>query len=232
MRNLSFVVFISVFLFIYILVHYYVWLRLRMLWPHAERSFWFFTIAYVLLAITFVAGRFMLHAEGFFHEIVAWLGAYWLIIALYLFLAILLFDLIRIINWMVPFLPVKGTDAYLLLKAWVFYGMIGIIGLVVLWGNWNAVRPRVKEITITTSKETGLNRPLSLVVVSDLHMGSLVGKHRLEKMVDRINQLKPDIVILAGDLLDEAHGYIFKRDVGAPIRNKSVLWGVCSAGQP
>lgn len=213
-------------MFIYILAHYYVWLRLRMLWPHAERSFWFFTIAYVLLAITFVAGRFMLHAQGLFHEIVAWLGAYWLIIALYLFLALVVFDFIRIINWVSPFLPSRGTAAYLQLKMWVFYGIFGLTIAAVLLGHWNAVHPRVKEITIVSSKDFGIDRPLSIVMVSDMHMGSLVGKHRLEKMVDRINQLKPDIVIFAGDLLDEAHGYIFKNDIGAPMRHIKAFYGV------
>jgi predicted MPP superfamily phosphohydrolase len=226
MRNLSFILFIGTFLFIYALAHFYVWLRLRQLWPHNERYFWYFTIAYALLAISFVAGRFMIHSHSLLHEIIAWTGSYWLIIALYLFIAILLFDLIRLTNWLVPFLPPRGTTAYMQLRYWMFYGMFGVVMVVVLWGHWNAVHPRIKQITISTHKDFGLKRPLSIVAVSDLHMGSLVGKQRLERMVDQINQLNPDIVILAGDLLDEAHGFIFKRDIGEPIRKLKATYGV------
>lgn len=226
MKNFPFLIFITTFLFIYLIGHFYVWQRIRLIWPYSERYFWFFTAAYILVATTFVLGRFMLHSQGMLHEIIAWVGSYWLIVALYLLIAFFLFDLFRLVNWFLPFFPPKDSEAYLHLRTWLFYGIFGAIALAVLLGHWNATIPRLKEISITTSKDIGLTRPLSIVVVSDLHMGSLVGKKRLERMVDRINQLNPDIVILAGDLLDEAHGYIFKRDIGAPIRKIKASYGV------
>jgi predicted MPP superfamily phosphohydrolase len=40
-------------------------------------------------------------------------------------------------------------------------------------------------------------------MVSDIHLGLVVDNSRLELMVNRINELDPDIVFLAGDTIDE-----------------------------
>jgi len=40
-------------------------------------------------------------------------------------------------------------------------------------------------------------------MVSDIHLGLVVDNDRLKEMVNRINELDPDIVFLAGDTIDE-----------------------------
>ena len=40
-------------------------------------------------------------------------------------------------------------------------------------------------------------------MVSDIHLGLVVDKDRLKEMVNRINELDPDVVFLAGDTIDE-----------------------------
>ncbi|MCX7987437.1 MAG: metallophosphoesterase [Bacteroidales bacterium] len=226
MKNLPFVIFISTFLFIYVLAHWYVWMRLRMLWPYSERSFWLFSVFFVLLAFSFVFGRFTIQSHSAFHETAALIGAFWLIIALYLFLALLSFDIVRLINWIIPFLPPQNTIAFANVKKVAFYAIVGIVFLAVSIGYLNAKRPRLKEVIVETTKPLGVSNELTIAVVSDLHMGSLVRTAFLEKMVQTINHLHPDMVIIAGDLLDEAHGYIFKNDVGAPIRKLKSRLGV------
>ena len=41
------------------------------------------------------------------------------------------------------------------------------------------------------------------VLVSDLHLGTLIGSARLESWVAQINEKEPDVVFIAGDLLDQ-----------------------------
>ncbi|MGD0627068.1 MAG: metallophosphoesterase [Thermodesulfobacteriota bacterium] len=44
----------------------------------------------------------------------------------------------------------------------------------------------------------------ALVQVSDVHYGMLTGNKELSKIVDRVNDLHPDIVVITGDLVDES----------------------------
>ncbi len=56
----------------------------------------------------------------------------------------------------------------------------------------------VRRFEITSDK---LIRPLRVVQISDIHIGSRQGGF-LRRIADRINQLKPDYVAITGDLID------------------------------
>jgi hypothetical protein len=43
---------------------------------------------------------------------------------------------------------------------------------------------------------------LKLVAISDLHLGTLKGERWLKKLLGRVNGLKPDMVVIVGDLVD------------------------------
>ena len=56
----------------------------------------------------------------------------------------------------------------------------------------------IKELSFTSSK---IQQPIHFVHISDVHMGSRNEKHA-EKIVEMILPLKPDFVVITGDLLD------------------------------
>ncbi len=60
----------------------------------------------------------------------------------------------------------------------------------------------VKEYKVTNSKLTDSFHGLKIVHISDLHYGRTVKNPELKKVVKKINELKPDIVVLTGDLID------------------------------
>lgn len=47
-----------------------------------------------------------------------------------------------------------------------------------------------------------LSKPFRLVLISDVHLGSVGSEERLPKLISCINQQKPDLVCIAGDLVD------------------------------
>ena len=61
----------------------------------------------------------------------------------------------------------------------------------------------VKEHKITNSLITNNFHGFKIVHISDIHYGRTVNHKDLEKLVNEINLLKPDIVVLTGDLIDE-----------------------------
>lgn len=84
-----------------------------------------------------------------------------------------------------------------------FYTTAAItVGMFVIFlvGNVN-YRHKVREtIQLTTAKP--LERSLRIVMLSDLHLGYHNTRKELARWVDMLNDEKPDVVLIAGDIID------------------------------
>ncbi|MCB9707678.1 MAG: metallophosphoesterase [Myxococcales bacterium] len=71
------------------------------------------------------------------------------------------------------------------------------------YGVWEALRKvRPKIVDIHLRKLPPALSGLSVVQLTDLHIGPLLGKHFIEQLVKSTNQLAPDIIAITGDLVD------------------------------
>jgi len=67
-------------------------------------------------------------------------------------------------------------------------------------GFYNGMKaPRIKEVDVVID---GLESPLSIVQITDLHIGKTLGKAFMDYVVKQINTLDADIVVITGDLVD------------------------------
>ena len=79
-----------------------------------------------------------------------------------------------------------------------------IISGIVLYARFVATTGLiVKEYKITDSHLPDSFHGLKIVHISDIHYGQTINKKEFEAMVNKINMIKPDIVVLTGDLLDD-----------------------------
>lgn len=75
---------------------------------------------------------------------------------------------------------------------------------ILLWSRYISTSGLViKEYKIESSKLPQSFHGLKLVHFSDLHYGRTVNEKELKNIVDKINYLKPDIVVFTGDLIDK-----------------------------
>jgi predicted MPP superfamily phosphohydrolase len=58
------------------------------------------------------------------------------------------------------------------------------------------------EQAIVIHNGAGVHKSLKIVGVSDLHLGVNIDKNRLTRYVERINEQKPDLILIAGDIVD------------------------------
>lgn len=126
-------------------------------------------------------------------------GAFWLGTLYYLFLFTIGIDLIRFINNKFSLLPKNFSQHPRLLVSLVCCCTLSLIS----YGTWNAHHPITKNYDLTITKAGGSLETLQIVMVSDLHLGNLIPNQRLTKLINRINQLEPDIVLFAGDIVDD-----------------------------
>lgn len=61
---------------------------------------------------------------------------------------------------------------------------------------------KVKEYKIVNEKMPDEFYGLKIVHISDVHFGKYFNEKKLEKVVSKVNELNPDIVVLTGDLVD------------------------------
>ncbi|MGL4819979.1 MAG: metallophosphoesterase, partial [Bacilli bacterium] len=94
------------------------------------------------------------------------------------------------------------SDSYV---SYTIFGSVGYVLLIALlfYGNYQATHAKVITYTIETPKKLGEKDELSILLLSDLHLGTIVGVKRLQKLMEEIRELAPDMILFAGDVLDE-----------------------------
>ncbi|MGW2236294.1 metallophosphoesterase [Streptomyces sp. NPDC001759] len=76
---------------------------------------------------------------------------------------------------------------------------VGTVG----YGTYGVLRgPRVKRVTVPLAKLPRAAHGYRIAVVSDIHLGPILGRGFAQQVVDTINSTQPDIVAVVGDLVD------------------------------
>ncbi|MER8085269.1 metallophosphoesterase [Streptomyces sp. NPDC094048] len=70
-------------------------------------------------------------------------------------------------------------------------------------GTYGVLRgPRVERITVPLAKLPRSAHGFRIAVVSDIHLGPILGRAHTRRIVDTINRTQPDLVAVVGDLVD------------------------------
>ncbi len=86
-----------------------------------------------------------------------------------------------------------------------------------------------KHSTLLTEYEIDsegkISAPMNIVLVSDVHLGHINGNASLIKMIDKVNSLKPDIVLIAGDLIDMYLEPVLEKNMLEELKNIKSTYG-------
>ncbi|MFD5326364.1 metallophosphoesterase [Streptomyces sp. NPDC127092] len=70
-------------------------------------------------------------------------------------------------------------------------------------GTYGVLRgPRLKRVTVPLAKLPRRAHGYRIAVVSDIHLGPILGRAHTQRIVDTINAAQPDLVAVVGDLVD------------------------------
>jgi predicted MPP superfamily phosphohydrolase len=82
-------------------------------------------------------------------------------------------------------------------------GLCALVGVILLYGMRAATMPpAVKTVEVRLSGWPAALDGYRLVQISDIHIGSMIGRRFAERLVARCNALAPDLVAITGDLVD------------------------------
>ena len=158
--------------------------------------------AWKTVLIALMTGAFLLMFAGIFRSTdklpmplataVYEVGASSIFILLYLFMLFLVLDLGRLVH----LLP-----RTLFYNNWWTAGAIAVVMVgVFVYGNLHYRHKYREVLQLTTEKK--MTKPVRLLMMSDLHIGYHNQRDELRRWVDIINSENPDLILIAGDIID------------------------------
>ena len=194
---------IAITMAVYGLLNYYV---LRRGWRALAGTGAFRTVLLGVMlagAVSVVAGRLLERSlPSLFADAVTAFGYEYLIFILYLFLLTVLVDLIRLVDFVVPFFPESWRSARTGGRL-AFALVVGTVVIALTAGTVQALRFRTRIVPLSIAKPAGSLKTLRAVQISDVHVSPVLPASRLARIVDRVNALAPDIVFITGDLASD-----------------------------
>ena len=152
--------------------------------------------ASVILWLIFYFGRVVGHGgTGLLAVILEFSGMTWMAILFLTFIPVLAVDIFTVFGFLIPrFSPS--------LRGWALV-LGGLLSLIALFQGLRPPVVRNYEVQLR-----GLPNNLhgtEIIALSDLHLGSQIGERWLKKRIHQVMALKPDFVVLLGDIF-EGHG--------------------------
>ncbi len=182
--------------------NYYIVKRLRQslsyVFPKIHRGiYWGLFVLLTLLLVTGFA-RTSLPISATAKEVLGLVNAYWMGIFVYLLFFLLIADLILLICRLVKLTPkplphkiraLSGAVAVTVALGTCCYG----------WIHVNQIQKAHYDISLTQKQVDG---EMNLVLLSDLHLGAAGSQNRLAKVIETVQEAKPDLICIAGDIFD------------------------------
>jgi predicted MPP superfamily phosphohydrolase len=227
MRTLATIIFIGIFFTLTGLISYYIFIRGLQSIPAHSGLRNTYIVVFWIVALSFMGGRLLENVlPSSLANLFIWVGSFWIAAMLYFLMAVVLLDLVRVANHFLSCFPAVITNNYPRAKSFAFIGIAGSVALLLLGGYINSIIPRVTRLDLTVAGKASKLAAVNIVAASDIHLGTIVGRSRIDSIVDRINNLDPDLVILPGDIVDEDLTPVIKQNLGDAIRNIRSRYGV------
>jgi predicted MPP superfamily phosphohydrolase len=100
------------------------------------------------------------------------------------------------------------------------------VAIILFLGNRNFHHPVLSTAEFDIKKTCAGREHLQIALASDLHLGEVIGRAELKKYVDALNALNADLILLAGDLVDNRPEILSKEDMGEELRRLKAPLGV------
>jgi len=184
--------------------------------PHLAKKAFIIMASLFILPITIELISMMPNDIIYFMRV---FGAYWLSFFIYLLALIIFVDFVIFVGRKLKLISVE------ILRKARFYAMSAVLVLnciIVGYGLYNFTQIRVAIYEVQLLRPLA-GEPMTIVFLSDLHLGEVHSERRLGRIVDEINSLNPDIVTLIGDIFNDDF-YIIRN----PGRAAEILRGIDS----
>lgn len=186
-------------------LHYYLWVRLVR--DPALPAPWGAIGTWVLVGLALSIPVGLIASQVLSREATtpfAWVSFGWMGVMFLLFVLLLPGELVRLgSGWFGHSEAVASPERRLLLSRVIATMVVGVGAGLSAWAVKSALSTvRVRRITTPLRELPEAMRGLSIVQLTDIHVGPTIGRAFVEEIVRQTNALEPDVVAITGDLVD------------------------------
>jgi len=195
--------FFLVFFFIYGGVHLYFFSKVKAALSPGILASLFLALFLFLMVITPVQVR-ILENQGMeaCARFMAYTGYLWMGFVFLFFSASLAIDIYHGLLHGAGFFFQRDLSALFLAKRTALFLSLAWGMATALYGYFEARDIRTERIIISSPKVPRAVGKLTIVQISDVHLGLIVREERLKRIIAEINETSPDLLISTGDLVD------------------------------
>jgi predicted MPP superfamily phosphohydrolase len=195
--------FLLIYFSIYGGAHLYAFLKLKRGFALGLPAYVILAIYMILMVIAPIAVRIAERngyedlARGFAYIGFTWMGLLFIFISASFF-----FDIYRLLHLLARLLTRSSLETFTLsIKNFCILAIL-ISFAVMIYGYFEALSIRTEHVTVKTPKIPEIIGRLRVVQISDVHLGLIVGKFRLNRILKKVKDARPDILVSTGDLVD------------------------------
>lgn len=178
-----------------------------------------FLVVYALVASAPLTG-FLVRSPEPLRRVLRQVGNYWFGWMLYLVLAVLVVEIaLSVIR------RARGKDFVQMQQVRRVQGgvALALVCAVSLYGMANAGRLRVTDYDVTLQ---GTGEDMTVALLADLHLGYSTEPEYIEQTVEAINAMRPDLVVIAGDIFDNEYEAVPEPDrIAAALASLDSTYG-------
>jgi predicted MPP superfamily phosphohydrolase len=138
-----------------------------------------------------------------FSTLLAWAVYPWMGIVLLMLVVMVATDLSWIVWNTSPLSAMEDPERRSFIQLAFGVVALGATGTLSIYSLWNGLRPvRIKPLSITLDRLPHSMDGLRIAQITDLHIGPMIDGGWLRHVVDQVNGLKPDLIVVTGDLVD------------------------------
>lgn len=142
----------------------------------------------------------------------------WFFIFIYFLMFFILMDIIKLTH----LLPI---ERWMVHNWWGFGFSIAVMIVTFSVGYIKYLHKERIELNLQIEKAGLRGSPLKIVAVSDMHLGYTIGRAELESWVELINKEEPDIILIAGDIIDHTVVPLIDQQMDEPLRKLTSKYG-------
>ncbi len=160
----------------------------------------------VFMALMVAAPIFVRMLEGYGQETfargLAYVGFIWMALLFIFVSALFFFDIYRLLHFLAGQLIQRPLAGFIISAGHFCILSIILSFAVVTYGYFEALNTKIEHVTVKTDKLPDRIEKVRVVQISDVHLGLIVGRSRLQRILARITEARPDILVSTGDLVD------------------------------
>ncbi len=181
--------------------HFYIFERLSYYLQLTDNSRIFLALVLAGLSLLTLIGlplsRTLSHKTA---TMMSWIIYPWMGIAFMLFTTMLVTDMVWLLLKLIPkdHLPEQA-----ILKFWFGITALSVVCLLGLLSLWKGLHSfKIKPVNIKLKRLPQSFDGFKIVQITDLHVGPLIKGKWVRRVVNKVNALKPDMIVITGDLVD------------------------------